>query len=227
MQIKRMWMILVVLVMALTFTACGSTQPEETNETAAEETAADVPADEESSDDTLIVYFSAANSKDADAVTSATPMVGEESSVGWIADVISEKTGAEIVKLTPQNNYPSDYDAVADQAKQETDSDARPAFAPLDVNPEEYKNVFIGYPIWWYEMPMIMDTFFDTYDFAGVTIIPFNTHAGSQDGGTYSDISELEPNATVLDGLAISGEDAGTDSAKTSVEEWLAGLNLD
>ena len=45
-------------------------------------------------------------------------------------------------------------------------------------------------------MPMIMDTLFDTYDFSGVTIVPFNTHAGSGDGGTYSDIKELEPNAT-------------------------------
>jgi hypothetical protein len=60
-------------------------------------------------------------------------------------------------------------------------------------------------------MPMIMDTLFDTYDFSGVTIVPFNTHAGSGDGGTYSDIKELEPNATVLEGLAVPGEDAGKD----------------
>lgn len=97
----------------------------------------------------------------------------------------------------------------------------------LGVDPTGYDIVFIGYPIWWYEMPMIMDTFFETYDFSGVTIIPFNTHAGSRDGGTYGDIRELEPNATVLDGLAISGSDAGKDSARTSVEEWLEGLDLD
>ena len=74
---------------------------------------------------------------------------------------------------------------------------------------------------------MIMDTFFETYDFSGVTIIPFNTHAGSRDGGTYGDISKLEPDATVLDGLAIRGEGVGKDSTRTSIEEWLSGLNLD
>ena len=76
-------------------------------------------------------------------------------------------------------------------------------------------------------MPMILDTFFDTYDFSGVNLIPFNTHAGSQDGGTYSDISELEPDATVLEGLAISGDDAGSEDAEAEVTEWIQGLELD
>ena len=71
-------------------------------------------------------------------------------------------------------------------------------------------------------MPMIMQTFFDTYDFNGKTIIPFNNHAGSRDGGTYKDIAGLEPGATVLDGLAVSGERA--DSAEEDVKDWLAGL---
>jgi len=71
------------------------------------------------------------------------------------------------------------------------------------------------------------DTFFDTYDFSGTTIIPFNTHAGSRDGGTYGDIKELEPNATVLDGLAVRGEDAGKDSTKEAVLSWLEGLDLE
>ena len=61
----------------------------------------------------------------------------------------------------------------------------------------------------------------------GKTIIPFNTHAGSRDGGTYGDIKELEPNATVLEGLAVRGEDAGKDSTKEAVLSWLEGLDLE
>ena len=68
--------------------------------------------------------------------------------------------------------------------------------------------------------------FFETYDFSGVTIIPFNTHEGSRDSGTYKDIQKLEPNATVLDGLAVRGQDAGKDSAKMSVTEWLGSLGF-
>ena len=67
-----------------------------------------------------------------------------------------------------------------------------------------------------------MQTFFDTYDLSGKTIIPFNTHAGSRDGGTYREIAALESNASVLDGLAIAGERAS--GAEKEVLNWLAGL---
>lgn len=69
---------------------------------------------------------------------------------------------------------------------------------------------------------MVMQTFFDTYDFSGKTIIPFNTHLGSGDGGTYDDIAELEPDATVSEGLAVSGEQV--QDAETEVDDWLTGL---
>ena len=76
------------------------------------------------------------------------------------------------------------------------------------------------YPMWWYTLPMIMYTFFDEYDFAGKTIIPFNTHEGSGDGGTYETIKEFEPDATVLDGLAIRGGDMKSDQT-SEVKAWL------
>ena len=65
---------------------------------------------------------------------------------------------------------------------------------------------------------------FDTYDFSEKTIIPFNTHLGSRDSGTYEDISELEPNATVLEGLAVSGEQV--QNAEEAVTDWIAELGL-
>ena len=135
--------------------------------------------------------------------------------------------GGELIPIIPSEEYPLEYEALADYAKKERDDGGRPAFENLSIDPAGYDVVFIGYPIWWYEMPMIMDTLFDTYDFSGVTIVPFNTHAGSGDGGTYSDIKELEPNATVLEGLAVPGEDAGKDSAKEAVLLWLQGLDLE
>ena len=174
----------------------------------------------------LILYFSADNTKDVDAVSAATPKADGSSSVEWIANIIHDTVGGDLVPIIPSVDYPQGYDELADYAKQERDDGGRPAFEDLGVDPTQYDTVFIGYPIWWYEMPMIMDTLFDTYDFSGVTLVPFNTHAGSGDGGTYGDIRELEPNASVLDGLAVAGEDAGKDDAKTRVEEWVAGLNL-
>ena len=114
----------------------------------------------------------------------------------------------------------------ADQAKKERDDNTRPAFEDLGVDPTSYKTVFIGYPIWWYQMPMIIETLFDAYDFTGVTIVPFDTHEGSRDGGTYDMIREREPGATVLDGLTIRGSDVSS-SPKDDIQKWLDGLDLD
>ena len=74
-------------------------------------------------------------------------------------------------------------------------------------------------------MPMILYTFFDEYDLSGKTIIPFNTHEGSGDGGTYQDIQELEPNATVLDGLAVRGGNMNGDQSEV-VRNFLEGLGF-
>ena len=181
----------------------------------------------ESGAKTLVIYFSADNTKDADIVSSATPMVDGVSSVKWIAEIIHDSVGGDIAEIIPSTDYPQGYNELADAAKEEADSEARPAIEALSVDLTSYDTVFIGYPMWWYRMPMVMETFFDTYDFNSVTIIPFNTHAGSRDGGTYDMIRDREPGATVLEGFNIDGEDAGKEDAREAVTEWLSGLDLE
>lgn len=134
--------------------------------------------------------------------------------------------GGDIEAITPSVDYPLEYDECIDVAKDETDSGARPAFVTLTADPESYDTIFIGYPVWWYTIPMVLETFFDQYDLSGKTIVPFNTHAGSRDGGTYTTIQEREPDAVVLDGLAVSGSSAGSDDARTEITEWIKGLDL-
>ena len=214
--------------------SAGETAADTSEQTLPEMTSAHVQqesreADGSASDGakTLVIYFSADNTKDVDAVSSATPMTDGSSSVKWIAEIIHESVGGDIAEIIPSEDYPLGYNELADAAKKEADGDARPAIEPLDIDPEAYDTVFIGYPIWWYKLPMVLETFFDTYDFTGVTIIPFNTHAGSRTGGTYDMIRDREPGANVMDGLAVRGEDAGKDSAKESVTEWIAGLSLE
>ena len=192
MKIRKLWIVILAMVLTVALTACGSTRPQEA----------------------------------ADAVTSATPMKDGASAVGWIADTIAEETGADVVKIVPKKDYPLEYNEVIDQARKETNSNARPEFVNLEVDPTEYKNVFIGYPIWWYTYPMVMESFFDTYDLSGVTIIPFNAHEGSRDSETYSLIKKREPKANVLEGLPVSGRDTGTKAARNDVIKWLQGLDL-
>lgn len=146
----------------------------------------------------LVVYFS---------VYGTAKMVAEE---------IAKQTGADITEIEPVIPYDSNrdhYNALARLAKREHDEGKRPAIKNrIDIDP--YDRIYIVYPMWWYTFPMIIYTFFDQYDFSGKTIIPFNTHMGSGDGGTYETIRELEPEATVVNGLPIEMRDAENGPAK-------------
>lgn len=136
-----------------------------------------------------------------------------------LAKTISDQVGGDFRRIEPVVEYPTGQD-LYDYTENEKNNDARPQFKDLGVNPEDYDVVFVGYPMWWYTLPMIMYTFFDQYDFSGKTIIPFNTHEGSGNGGTYDTIKGFEPEATVLDGLAIRGGDMKSDQTGT-VSDWL------
>ena len=107
-------------------------------------------------------------------------------------------------------------------AKKEHDEDQRPAIKN-EIDIDSYDRIYIGYPMWWYTFPMIIYTFFDKYDFSGKTIIPFNTHMGSGDGGTYDTIRKLEPAAEVLTGLPVEMREAENGPADT-VGKWLKSL---
>lgn len=221
---KKIAVILTTAAMVLSLAACGSSTAGSSKTSSSESNTVTASSKTDvSGKKTLIVYFSASNGDTADTVSSATPKVGDAGATAFIAQTINKNVDSDITKIVPKESYPADYNGTADQAKKEADSDARPEFTlDKDVNPEDYDVIFIGYPMWWYQMPMVMDTFFDTYDLSGKTIIPFNTHAGSGDGGTYDDIRKLEPDATVLDGLPIAGDDAG--GSEDQIKDWLSGL---
>ena len=99
--------------------------------------------------------------------------------------------------------------------------DSRPEIAKKVPNMEKYDMVFLGFPIWWYVAPTIINTFVESYDFSGKTIAPFCTSGGSGISGAVSNIEELEPSATVTEGLRTSPSDAEGDIA-----EWLESIGL-
>ena len=213
---KRIIAILLSVMLVISLAACAGSN---TNETAAEKTdsnteqaqtatTSDNTADNNTASSggkTLIVYFSWSNNTDT------------------MANYIHDRIGGDMERIEPVEAYPENYEETADLAKAQRDNNERPAFKALEYNPEDYDTIFIGYPIWWYHLPMIVRNFFESYDLSDKTIIPFVLHAGSRDGGTFREIRELEPDATVLDGLAIAGERA--DRAQKDVNNWLAGLS--
>ena len=141
-----------------------------------------------------------------------------------VANFIHEAVGGEIVRLETEQTYPSDYDELVDFAQQEQRENARPALTTRIENIDEYDTIFLGYPNWWGDMPMPIYTFLDEYDLSGKTIAPFITHGGSGLSGTPENIKEEEPNATVTDGLAISGSSAR--NSESDVREWLSEIGF-
>lgn len=141
-----------------------------------------------------------------------------------LAKLISDEVGGDFRRIETVKPYPTGQE-LFDYTKNERDEDARPELKDLEVNMDDYDVVFVGYPIWWYTLPMPIYTFFDKYDFDDKIIVPFNTHEGSGDGGTYSTIKNWEKNAKVLDGLAIRGGDIKSDQT-TRIRNWLKGLDF-
>ncbi len=149
----------------------------------------------------LVLYFS---------------MTGNTQSV---AEIIQDQVGGDIVKLETEQEYPSDYDELLDYAQNELSENARPKLKTSIENINDYDVIFLGYPIWWGDMPMPVYSFLDEYDLSGKTIAPFVTHGGSGLSSTPEKIKQEEPNATVTNGFEVNGDNAA--SSGSDVTNWL------
>ena len=169
----------------------------------------------------LVVYFSMPDNVDDSTVVIDGKTLGNTQ---YMAYVIEETIGADIFRIEPETPYPTDHGTLVDFAKEEQNDNARPKMKAKIENFDTYENIFVGYPNWWGDMPMILYSFFDEYDFSGKTIIPFNTHGGSGFSGTISTIKKLEPNAKVLDGKSISRNDI--QDAEQEIINWVKSLGF-
>ena len=168
----------------------------------------------------------AAENSGVEAVSSASYTTIDGEAVGRVravADMIEQKTGGDLFAIQTSVVYPADGEALIDYAAEEQDKEARPELTSHIENLDQYDTIFIGYPTWWYDMPMALYSFFDEYDFSGKTIIPFNVHNGSRFSDTISTIEELEPDAQVVEeGFTVSENDVA--DAAADVSAWLGEL---
>ena len=176
----------------------------------------------------LVAYFSEPlPDNGVDATTSASRLVVNGDlygSVQYMATIIGEETGGDMVRIQTTTPYPQDYTTLANQANQERQNDVHPELATSIENFDDYDVVFVGYPIWWYQMPMAMYSFFDEYDFAGKMIVPFSSHGGSGWSGTVDDIAGMEPQATMMNGYSISRNSVA--GAADGIRQWLQQIGI-
>ena len=250
---KRIITAITAFMMGLTLTACGSGESASAPSVADNDKAGvqeklnkqdsntdEIKADDKQSDEsTAATQTETETSTDSDGkniLVAYFSRADENYNVGTIdkgntqivAEYIASEVGAESFHIETVTPYPADYDECCDVAKQELADKARPEIQGGVENMEQYDIVFLGYPIWWGDMPMAVYTFMDSYDFSDKVVIPFNTHEGSGESGTYSAIGSYLPNAQVLDGMAIQGKTAQEFNSDTqqSVRDWLDGLGF-
>lgn len=230
---KRFTSAVLAGALALTLFACGADQPGPTAAPSTAPSSAPSASQGESGGQTsggkvLIVYFTADENREVDAVTSAslTTVDGvEKGRVRAVADMIQAGTGGELFSIQTETGYPSDGGALIDYAAREQEQNARPALTTHIENLADYDTIFVGYPNWWYDMPMALYSFFDEYDLSGKTVIPFNVHNGSRFSSTIQTIQELEPGADVVAG-GFTVSERNVAEAAADVDEWLHGLGF-
>lgn len=175
----------------------------------------------------LVAYFSVPETEGVDASSGASRVSVGGKTMGntqYMASIICEATGGELFEIKTTHTYPGSHKALIDAAKMEIDNNARPKLSTHIEDLKDYDVVFIGFPNWWYDMPMPLYSFFDEYDFSGKTVIPFCTHGGSRFSDAIKTIRELEKSATVLDGYAVARD--RVDGSRDGVLRWLEKIGM-
>ena len=136
-----------------------------------------------------------------------------------IAQIIAEKTGADLRELQPETPYSQSYNAVLSQAKQEIQQKQYPALRPIDMDWNAYDVVYLGTPNWWSSIAPPVSSFLHEVMPTDKTIIPFCTHGGGGEGHIAHDMRSYCIGCDVLPLLSIQGD--GGKRAETQVEQWL------
>lgn len=192
---KKICTLMLALFLVFTCSACSSKKATAKKEN---KTQTDL---KEATSKSLVVYFSWSGN---------TQNISRE---------IQKQTNSDIFEIVPEVAYSDDYDTVVDDAKKEQQEKARPKIKNKIENIDDYETIYVGYPNWWGDMPMILYTFFDDYDLSNKTISPFCTSGGSGLSNTEKTIQALEPSATITKGLHVSG--SKSEDASSNVKEWL------
>lgn len=183
--------LLSILAIAITFLTATNTQAEEKNMTDKK---------------VLVAYFSATGT------------------TAGVAAKLAKVTNADLFEIKPVAPYTDAdlnwHDKQSRSSVEMADKNSRPEIANKVEDMGKYSVVFVGFPIWWYREPSIIDTFMESYDFSSKTVVPFATSGGSGMGHSGVIMQSLAPSAKVLSGKRFSA-DVSEEDLKTWAEEWL------
>ena len=119
--------------------------------------------------------------------------------------MIAEASGGELFSIRTVEPYPDNYNDTVDVGQTEKNNGIHPELATHIENLDQYDTIFVGFPNWWYVAPTIINTFLESYDFSGKTIVPFATSGGSGMGNTNEKLAPSCPGAILMKGKMLNG----------------------
>lgn len=167
----------------------------------------------------LVVYFSRAGENYNVGTVS-------KGSTEIVAEMIAKETKADLFKIEPVNSYPVNYDETVRIARDEKRNNSRPKIKNKVKNLKDYDVVFVGYPIWYGDLPMAVYTFFDENNLSGKKIILFSTNEGSGLADTVDTIEKYTKGNVVKNAFSIRGKRVqdSKDKVEAEVKKWIKGL---
>lgn len=239
---KRISALILCICFAAAASGCGNTEDTDDRErnvqeertgagedsgTAADESTADTSELQENAPQTsgniLVAYFSWADNAiladDVDAV--ASPSVIPPGNVQQLAGWVQEETGGDLFPIQVTEPYSSDWDECLDRANQERRDDARPELEESVENLSDYDTVFLGYPYWWYGVPMPLLTFLEENDLSGKQVYLFCSHGTGGLAGSVEIITEAAPDAEISDNIFDCYEEDAS-SSREEIQSWVS-----
>lgn len=142
-----------------------------------------------------------------------------------VAKNLAKAAGADLYEIKPEVPYTSAdlnwNDKQARSTVEMHDKSIRPAIADKNANISEYDVIYVGFPIWWYVAPTIINTFLEAYDFSGKTVVLFATSGGSGFGNTVKELKDSCPGARLIEGKVLSSR-----QSEAELKKWLDSLNV-
>ena len=239
---KRKISVLAAVLLAIGLTACGNNEGQATNDTTQTiqaESSKQVEAADNTEEEAQQVKTSEAASNTNDEIvedTSTENTDGSEENSGvlvvyfsatgttkGVAEKIAAITGADTYEIKAAQEYTDAdlnwNDSDSRSTKEQNDSSVRPEIGSDAISLDGYSTVYIGYPIWWGEEPRIMDTFVESYNFDGITLIPFCTSGGSGIGRSGQNLADNAGSGTWLEGKRFGGG-----VSEDELRSWIDGL---
>ena len=139
-----------------------------------------------------------------------------------VAEMIAESAKADLFEITPKTLYTKAdlnwMDKKSRSSVEMNDKKFRPEIVDADIDTNAYDEIIMGFPIWWYVAPTIMNTFLETYDFSGKKIVLFATSGGSGFGNTVRELQPSAPGALITEGKILNN------ASRQQINEWVKTL---